>query len=75
MKKLFREISTITSVQGLFLLSEHGEVLFESGWQVARDGFGRIKTTLRSIGGAKCAIFAFKTVGYVSTKQRSDTSL
>jgi hypothetical protein len=60
MEKLFREISTLSSVQGLFLLSEHGEVLFESGWQAAGDGFDRIKNTIRSIGGTKSARFSFE---------------
>jgi hypothetical protein len=60
MEKLFNEISAITSVQGLFLLSEHGEVLFESGWQVVGDGFDRIKNTIRSIGGTKTARFSFE---------------
>jgi CRP-like cAMP-binding protein len=59
MEKLFGEISAITSVQGLFLLSLQGEVLFETGWRTAGDGFERIKNTIRSIGGTNSARFSF----------------
>jgi CRP-like cAMP-binding protein len=62
MEKLFREISTLTSVQGVYLLSKHGEVLFESDqrWLSAGDGFSLIKKTIRSIDGSKMAMFSFE---------------
>ena len=66
MEKLFHEISTITSVHGLFLLSESGEVLFESDqrWLDTGDGFSRIKKTIGVMCGPVYAIFSFEN-GYL----------
>ena len=61
MEKPFHEISTISTVQGIFLVSEQGEVLFESDqrWLSAEDGFIRMRRTVRSLSLTEKSVFYF----------------
>ncbi len=63
MKNLLREISDIAAVQSVFLLSEHGDVLFESDHGrifSSDDGFMKLTKTIGSIGTARSAYFLFE---------------
>ena len=61
METPFHEISAIGSVQGVFLLSEQGEVLFESdnGWLSAEDRFVLMRRTVKVLPSVKKAVFLF----------------
>ena len=62
MEQLFREISTITSVHGFFLLSEIGEVLFESDWKFLdkEQAVAGIEKAVKLISGSNTATFSFE---------------
>ena len=62
MDKFFHEISVIGSVQGTYLLSDQGEVLFESdpAWLSAEDGASRIRRTVRVLSSVRKAVFLFE---------------